>query len=76
MNTVKIMITGSSPRTVNFQPGETLSDLVARLSSSDFPLNKVHSWYADSTPVASAQTLSLRSGMVLAGAPKVDGGNR
>ncbi len=76
MNTVKIMITGSASRTVNFEPGETLSDLVARMSSSDFPLNKVHSWYADSAPVASAQTLTLRANMVLAGAPKVDGGNR
>ena len=76
MNQIKIMITGSSPRTVNFENGETLSDLVARLSTSDFPLNKVHTWYANSSPVSSAKTLQLTRGMVLAGAPKVDGGNR
>ena len=74
MTQVKIMITGSSPRNVNFRDGETLSDLVARLSTSDFPLNKVSSWYANGTPVGSAKTLALSPGMTLAGAPKVDGG--
>jgi hypothetical protein len=70
------MITGSSPREVNFNQGETLSQLIERLAgSSDLPLRKVSSWYADNTPVASAKTLVLRNGMKLMGAPKVDGGN-
>ena len=76
MNQIKIMITGSAPRSVNFRPGETLGDLVARLSTSDFPLNKVHTWYADSVPVTTVKSFPLTNGIVLAGAPKVDGGNR
>ena len=75
MNQVKIMITGAAPRNVNINSGETLGQLVGRLSSSDFPLNKVNSWYADGTPVGNSKSFVLRSGMTLAGAPKVDGGN-
>lgn len=74
MNQVKIMITGSAPRNVNFRDGETLSQLVDRLSTSDFPLKKVSSWYANGTPVGSPKNLTLKAGMTLAGAPKVDGG--
>ena len=75
MNKVKIMITGTSPREVNFNDGETLAQFIDRLAgSSDLPLRKVSSWYANGSPVSSAQTLVLTNGMKLMGAPKVDGG--
>jgi hypothetical protein len=75
MNRITIMITGAAPRTVELRGHEeTLADLVARLKSPDFPLDRVQSWYADSAPVANPATFQLRNGMYLGGTPKVDGG--
>lgn len=69
MNKVKIMIMGFAPREFSARPGETLRDLVRRLSTRDFPLGGVGSWYADSAIVPSAKALILQDGMIIAGAP-------
>jgi len=75
MNRITIMIPGKTPRNIEIREGEKLSDVVARVSSEEFPINNVQSWYCDSLPVSSASSFELKSGQMLAGTPKVGGGN-
>ena len=74
MNRITIMIPGKTPRSIEIREGETLGDVVSRTSSDEFPINNVQSWYCDSLPVSNASTLELKDGQVLAGTPKVGGG--
>jgi len=73
---IRIMITGSSPRQVPILAGETMSDLVARLSSLDFPLNKVRDWYCNWNEAKGYDALPepddfiLSNGDLIAGAPR------
>ncbi len=67
------MIPGKTPRNIEINEGESLSSVIMRVASDEFPINKVQSWYCDSLPVST--TLELKSGQMLAGTPKVDGGN-
>ena len=75
MNRITIMIPGKTPRNIEIAEGETLSDVVQRVSSDEFPIHKVQSWYCNSLPVSSASSFELKAGQMLAGTPKVDGGN-
>lgn len=72
MRKVKIMLTGGQPREVFVRPGETLLGLLKRLSSHDWPLLQVGTWYQNNKPVDRILTI-LRDGDVLAGAPRVSG---
>ena len=75
MNRITIMIPGKTPRNIEFRPGEKLSDLVARCSSDEFPIHRIQSWYCNQLPVSNASNFELQNGQLLAGTPKVDGGN-
>ena len=68
------MITGATPRSIDFTDGETLGEIVKRLSSTNFPLNKVQSWYCEGAPVGNLDTFKLEEGMHVGGTPKIDGG--
>ena len=73
---VTIIIPGKAPRTLNFEDGETLADLVSRAANAEFPIHKVQTWYdaGSGAPIGSASSYALNAGMQLAGTPKVDGG--
>jgi len=74
MNQVTIMITGATPRTVDFRPGETLGQLSKRMASTSFPLNRIQTWYCGDAPVGNPDTFKLEGGMTVGGTPKIDGG--
>jgi hypothetical protein len=72
---IEILIPGKTPRNIEIRDGETLSQVVNRVASDEFPVNRVQSWYCNQVPVGNASTFVLQTGMSLAGTPKVDGGN-
>ena len=75
MNRITIVIPGKTPRNIEIREGETLHSVVQRVASEEFPIHKVQSWYCNSLPVSSATTFELKAGQMLAGTPKIDGGN-
>ena len=73
--TIRILITGMSPRTVELNEGETLADLRDRLSSSELPLHKIETLYLNGKPVSNPSAHELSAGDVVGGAPKLEGGS-
>jgi hypothetical protein len=75
MNNVRFIITGMAPKDVRFNSGETLADLIARSHDIGLPLNRVSTWYANNQPVGDPRNTYLSAGMLIAGAPKLEGGS-
>jgi len=67
MSTVKILIPGKTPRDIEFQEGETLSQLVSRTDGMELPVQWVHHWHFDGMPVLNPRSFELESGQILAG---------
>jgi hypothetical protein len=74
MNRISIILFGSTPRAVEFNQGDTLGDIVSRLSSDAFPLARVQTWFHNGSPVGNPNTFVLEDGMEVGGTPKIDGG--
>jgi len=71
---VRLLITGMSPRDVEFTDGDTLADLIARNDGS-LPLSRIANFYVNGTPQTDPSSVVLRPGMLIQGAPKLEGGN-
>jgi hypothetical protein len=78
MNTIRFLITGMSAREVRYRDGESLRDLINRLvaEGTDLPLQRVTQFFVNGQPVPAADKVQLRPGLIVSGAPKLEGGLR
>jgi hypothetical protein len=77
MNKIILLIQGSPRRQVEFQEGDSLADLVRNLrDDASLKLDKIQRFHADGDVVENPSTLQLRPGMLISGAPKLEGGSR
>lgn len=74
-NRVTLLIQGTPRRTVSFNPGDTLADLVRSLRDDvSLPLDKIQRFHVDGDKVDDPSSVMLSPGMLISGAPKLEGG--
>lgn len=75
-NRIVLLIQGTPRRTVSFNPGDTLATLVRSLRGDEsLPLDKIQKFHVDGDPVSDPSSVVLQPGMLISGAPKLEGGN-
>jgi hypothetical protein len=75
-NRIMLLIQGAPRRAVNFNTGDTLADLVRSLRGDEsLRIDKIQKFHVDGEPVSDPSSVRLVPGMLVSGAPKLEGGN-
>lgn len=71
---VTVMLTGVPRCQKQVFENESLRSFVERVSSPDFPLNRVETFFVNSQSISNPESHRLMPGSIIAGAPKLKGG--